>query len=251
MCFITGKDADNNDETPNWSIFIYTSNLPNAGTDSNVHIQIFGNLLVSERLHLTAKSSTNQKQLFEKGSCDRFDRKLPYIGKPIRIKIGHDNKGLAAGWHLDKVVLHDIITDSKFLFKCERWLAKDEADGKLEVEFDVVGGKKMTNESSTSWNSSEDEDSLSFGGGGSGVANSSGTGRIINKQSLIQVPNPNLNQIDELNETNASKVTNNFQTNESFMRKLETSIQFGAIQQISEFEDSDSETDRNRLVDLI
>jgi hypothetical protein len=237
--FPQSKRADaESEEAPNWSIFVYTSKLANAGTDSNVHLQIFGSLVASERLHLSAKADA--KRLFEPGSCDRFDRKLAYIGKPAKIKIGHDNKGLAPGWHLDKVVLHDLITDAKFLFKCERWLAKDEADGQLEAEFALAGGgqKHKSESNSSSWNSSEDEDSLSFGGGAKAVTRQA-------KASLVQAPNPNLNQIDELNETNASKATNNFQTNESFMRKLETSIQFGGQQQqASDFGESEEEGGR-------
>jgi hypothetical protein len=45
------------------------------------------------------------KKLFEVGNCDKFDRNLPDIGKPLKIKIGHDNKGMFAGWFLDKVNL--------------------------------------------------------------------------------------------------------------------------------------------------
>ena len=45
----------------------------------------------------------HEKKLFEKSCCDKFDRKLVNIGTPVKIKIGHDDKGLFAGWHLDKV----------------------------------------------------------------------------------------------------------------------------------------------------
>ena len=45
----------------------------------------------------------NNKKLFETGSCDKFDKNLPDIGKPAQIIIGHNNKGLFPGWFLEKV----------------------------------------------------------------------------------------------------------------------------------------------------
>jgi hypothetical protein len=84
----------------NWSVLVYTSNLKNAGTDANVHIQIFGDKAQTSALPLEKKGETN---LFETGKCDKFDMNLPDIGKPTKIKIGHDNVGLYPEWHLDKV----------------------------------------------------------------------------------------------------------------------------------------------------
>lgn len=66
-----------------------------------MYIEIFGNLKATDRLHLDRNDRS--KALFEAGCCDRFDKKLDNIGKPFKIKIGHDNKGSFAGWHLDKV----------------------------------------------------------------------------------------------------------------------------------------------------
>ena len=83
-------------------INVYTSNLKNAGTDAQVHIQIFGTKEATSIITLGGKNK-NEKDLFEAGNCDSFEVNLPDIGKPAKIKIGHDNKGMFAGWHLDKV----------------------------------------------------------------------------------------------------------------------------------------------------
>ena len=83
----------------NWSIFIYTSNIKDAGTDANVHIQIYGNKGASAQIHLSKENENS----FEKGKVDKFDLNLPEIGKPTKVKIGHDNKGMFSGWHLEKV----------------------------------------------------------------------------------------------------------------------------------------------------
>lgn len=116
-----------------------------------------------------------------------------------------------------------MLTNQKYLFKCDRWLSDDEDDRKIEIELaldycsdDDIKKKKNNQDSSSSWNSSEDEDSISFSGA-----------KV--KLSLVKPPNPNLNQIDELNETNASKVTNNFQTNEVWFLKNIYMIKYGDI----------------------
>ena len=64
-------------EPTNWSIFIYTSNIKDAGTDANVYIQIFGNKAASTQINLE-KENENP---FEKGNVDKFDYNLPDIGK--------------------------------------------------------------------------------------------------------------------------------------------------------------------------
>ena len=43
------------------------------------------------------------KDLFEKGNCDKFVKVFSDFGKPVKIKIGHDNSGPFPGWHLEKV----------------------------------------------------------------------------------------------------------------------------------------------------
>lgn len=93
------------DNSPNWSIFVYTSNLPGAGTDANVYLQIYGNKAASTVFNLEKKiaAGKDKDNLFEMGQCDKFGKQLPDIGKPIKIKIGHDNKGAFPGWHLEKV----------------------------------------------------------------------------------------------------------------------------------------------------
>ena len=40
---------------------------------------------------------------FESGECDKFKIEMVDIGKPYKIRVGHDNSGSFAGWHLDRV----------------------------------------------------------------------------------------------------------------------------------------------------
>ncbi len=123
-----------------------------------------------------------------------------------------------------EVVLEDTLTKARYLFNCNRWLAEDKEDGKIELELNLSTEQKNAHkshvESSSSWNSSEDEDSISFGG----------RNKVVKTQAA-----KNLNKISEdLNETSFKKE----------VKKFESTGAFGPPQ-ISDFEDSDQEDDLN------
>lgn len=50
-----------------WSLWIWTSDLPNAGTDANVYFQVYGEKGKSDELMLDNKTDN-----FEQGQVDRF-----------------------------------------------------------------------------------------------------------------------------------------------------------------------------------
>jgi hypothetical protein len=50
------------------------------------------------------------------------------------VRIGHDGKGLGAGWYLDEVTVEVPSRGELMMFPCHRWLAEDEDDGKIERE---------------------------------------------------------------------------------------------------------------------
>ena len=75
-----------------YEIKIYTSKLSGAGTDANVHIQIYGVDKATEELMLCNK--TDRKGKFQTGSVDTFVPELEDVGDEIeKIRIGHDNQG--------------------------------------------------------------------------------------------------------------------------------------------------------------
>jgi hypothetical protein len=152
---------------------MHTSNIRNAGTDARVFIKIFGTTSSTDKMWLDREEY--QDKLFEKGSCDKFLKTFVDIGEPKKITVGHDNSGPFPGWHLDKVstvsgdlngpryftccfskvVLDDIRKKRQYEFKCSRWLAKNEGDGKIEIDIKLDEDEENVN----SWNSSGDEDS--------------------------------------------------------------------------------------------
>ena len=86
-----------------WQIWVKTSDLRGAGTDANVFMVVYGKkdgeYIKSDEIWLDNKSDN-----FEQDQVDQFKREMVDVGKPYKIRIGHDNSGAFAGWHLDKVI---------------------------------------------------------------------------------------------------------------------------------------------------
>ena len=57
------------------------------------------------------------------------------------IRIWHDNagKGSSSSWFLKYIMIRDLQTMEKFHFICQRWLAVEEDDGKIERVLFVAG----------------------------------------------------------------------------------------------------------------
>ena len=68
------------------------------------------------------------------------------MGELTYIKIWNDSsgKGNDASWFLKHVIVHDLQTRQKFYFLCEKWLAVEYGDGKLERELFVACKSQIT-----------------------------------------------------------------------------------------------------------
>lgn len=112
-----------------YEIYVVTSNRDGAGTDANVFLQIYGDRISDSGVIKLRRSAKNLNK-FERGSTERFDIESPSLGELKGIRIGHDNSGLAPGWHLEKVIIRN--KDKKWEFICDQWLDKSEGDRKIE-----------------------------------------------------------------------------------------------------------------------
>jgi len=118
-----------------YEITIKTTAVKNAGTDSNIFIAIYGDKGKTDNIYLRSKSDD-----FESGSTDVFKRELVDVGVPFKIRIGKDNKGLFADWHLESVQLLNINTSTYYTFAGNRWLSKKEG---LIVELTLTSGQLL------------------------------------------------------------------------------------------------------------
>jgi hypothetical protein len=126
-----------------WQVSVFTSNKKNAGTDAKVSMMIYGDRGKSDEIALSHdidKHSHHNSDggLFESGMCDRFTVEAGEVGVPFKIRVWHDNKGSAPGWHLDRVEMENHLGE-RYFFVCNRWLARDEDDGEIVRELPAEG----------------------------------------------------------------------------------------------------------------
>ena len=108
---------------------MYTSDLKYAGTEANVSMTLYGDKGKTDEIPLKNKFDN-----FEAGKCDKFKFKTNDIGLPFKLRIQHDNKGMASGWHLDHIELENMQSKERFYFNCKQWLSKEEYDGQIVRE---------------------------------------------------------------------------------------------------------------------
>ena len=73
---------------------------------------------------------------------DRFVLEAADLGKVYKIRIRHDNSLFNPAWYLDRVEVTDPRDNQKYIFHCERWLAKNKEDGKIEKSLYVKVSEK-------------------------------------------------------------------------------------------------------------
>ncbi|XP_028851636.1 lipoxygenase homology domain-containing protein 1 isoform X2 [Denticeps clupeoides] len=117
-----------------WSLWIWTSDLPGAGTDSAVFFQIYGEKGKSDEMRMDNKTDN-----FEQGQLDKFIVELPDLGKLTKLRIWHERRSPFAGWHLSKASLMKTLTKEIYKFPCERWLDVNEDDNEVIRELPATG----------------------------------------------------------------------------------------------------------------
>lgn len=75
---------------------------------------------------------------------DQFDIVVSDVGQINKIRLWHDNKGLGAAWHVDKVELKEIKTGKMYTFMFQKWLSLSEGDKSLVAEAPVFKIEIMT-----------------------------------------------------------------------------------------------------------
>jgi hypothetical protein len=114
-----------------YQLTVFTADVQGAGTDANVFCVLYGKNGSTDKITLETKNG------FERGTKEVMPIEAMDLGDLTKIRIGHDNKGLGAGWFLDKVVVKNLRTDDEFVFPCNNWLDKAEGDRQIVRELAV------------------------------------------------------------------------------------------------------------------
>lgn len=125
-----------------WEVVVCTSDVKYAGTDASVHMVIHGMDADHKEHQATLDFKGKQtKSSFERGKEDRFSFEIDDIGDPFKLRVGSDNSGMGADWHLEKVVLINPKTSTRYEFPCNEWLMKKGDSLEKELLLDSQMGK--------------------------------------------------------------------------------------------------------------
>jgi hypothetical protein len=99
----------------NYSITAHTGDRPNAGTDSDVHLRVYGTGGASPEWHLD-----NSDDNFERNKYDYFNYTAHDVGYLTRACVRFDRLwGWYAGWYLDWIRVNGVF------FQFYRWFEQD------------------------------------------------------------------------------------------------------------------------------
>ncbi|XP_019627928.1 PREDICTED: polycystic kidney disease protein 1-like 2 [Branchiostoma belcheri] len=130
----------NPDPDCRYIITVYTGFRLDAGTTAQVSITVFGFRDESQPLAL----QDARRQLFQGGSVDSFlvSSEEP-LGPLTHIHVWHDNTGPSPAWYLSKVVIQHLSSEQLDYFICNKWLALDEDDGRIDRMVFVASPEEM------------------------------------------------------------------------------------------------------------
>ncbi|KAM5305132.1 lipoxygenase homology domain-containing protein 1 isoform 3-T3 [Glossophaga mutica] len=117
-----------------WSLWVWTTDLRKAGTNSPIYIQIYGRKGRTDEILL----NPNNKWL-RPGIIEKFRLELPDLGRFYKIRAWHDKRAPGSGWHLEKMTLMNTLTKDKYNFICNRWLDANEDDNEIVREMAAEG----------------------------------------------------------------------------------------------------------------
>ncbi|XP_043745450.1 lipoxygenase homology domain-containing protein 1 isoform X3 [Cervus elaphus] len=108
-----------------YEVIVTTGYEPGAGTDANVFVTIFGSNGDTGKRELKQK----MRNLFERGSTDRFFLETLELGELRKVRLEHDGSGCRPGWLVDRVEVTNTSSGVATVFTCGRWLDKKRGDG--------------------------------------------------------------------------------------------------------------------------
>ena len=93
-----------------YHVHVTTGDKRNAGTDANVYIVMYGEDDNGHEVNSGKIQLDNNKRNFVRGRTDLFNVESVNNLCPLKkVVVGHDNKGIGAGWYLEKVSCYNAI----------------------------------------------------------------------------------------------------------------------------------------------
>jgi len=99
-----------------YRITVHTSDCRGAGTDSNIHMVLYGSKGDTGDRCLDSASNN-----FERGKVDTFFITAPDVGEMQSLRLTSDGKHMGTAWHLDHVEVHNSKTNESLTFPFGNW----------------------------------------------------------------------------------------------------------------------------------
>ncbi|XP_030838662.1 uncharacterized protein LOC105447429 isoform X2 [Strongylocentrotus purpuratus] len=111
---------------------VFTSSEPDASTNANIYVNLIGKNHDSGKRRLVRPKTTNETP-FQAGQKDGYEVEAVFLGKVLKVIVGHDGEEEGQGWCLEKVIVKESRTaKNEAIFPCEKWLDTGKDDGKIE-----------------------------------------------------------------------------------------------------------------------
>ncbi|XP_078670977.1 polycystin-1-like protein 2 isoform X2 [Branchiostoma floridae x Branchiostoma belcheri] len=112
-----------------YQVLVFTGARADASTSAKVSIILHGEYGTSGPHTLDDVTRVT----FMEGGVDTFvvTSRRP-LGVLMALHVWHDNRGLDPSWFLDKIIITDTQDDSMTTFLCNKWLAVEEDDGRVD-----------------------------------------------------------------------------------------------------------------------
>nr|AKN21725.1 PKD1L-2 [Schmidtea mediterranea] len=125
-------------------ISVHTGSCRNAGTSSDIFINLLGKWGSSGHRKMT---DGYRDGLFETGTVCNFVMTTDSpLGDLMALRIWHNSSGIKPSWNLEKLVIEDIQTNKMYIFMCETWLSDSKFDGNTErVLLEIKRDEKFQN----------------------------------------------------------------------------------------------------------
>lgn len=107
-----------------YRITVHTGDVKDAGTQSNVSVELFGDKGRSPKLKLGKSETYNTK--FCRDQLDIFTvYNIPHLGDLHKIQVWHDRTGPKHEWFVKGFYVEDKSTRKVYFFNCNAWIGRD------------------------------------------------------------------------------------------------------------------------------
>ncbi len=114
-----------------YTVKVFTGDVSGAGTDANVFIVLQGSKNKTKPIKLNELVAKNA---FEAGNLDIFKIVSKDLGTLQKITVWHDEKWLADGWYLNKIIVENHNKNKTWEFPCYTWLDRSEIPYRTRLE---------------------------------------------------------------------------------------------------------------------